>query len=104
MSRTNPLHSRTIQYDVRRKNFSIRLRGVHAGERGSELSKLIEGSLQTSLIASNPRRVDRVDIRWLRDGQESVTGVSGLLITREQQPTNSADGCSDREVVEIRSD
>ena len=26
---TNPLHSRTIQNDVRRKNFSIRLRGVH---------------------------------------------------------------------------
>jgi hypothetical protein len=55
MSRTNPPRTQTIQYDVRRNNFSIRLRGVHAGEPGSELSKLIEGSLQTSLIASNPR-------------------------------------------------
>ena len=63
MSRTDPPRTRTIRYDLRRKNFSVRLRGVHPGERGSELSKLIEGSLQTSLIASNPRRVDRVDLR-----------------------------------------
>jgi hypothetical protein len=53
LSRTDLPRTRTIRYDVRRKNFSVRLRGVHAGERGSELSKLIEGSLQTSLIASN---------------------------------------------------
>ena len=84
MRRTDPPRTRTIRYDVRRKNFSVRLRGVRAGERGSELSRLIEGSLQVSLIASNPRRVD---LRRVRDGRESVTGVSGLLITREQQPS-----------------